>query len=599
MSSIKVPWFNPQLRKSPSPDNARQEDRARLGVSIPGSSEERLLHLLQAEKGLRHNKYSELTALLPDLLEAMPPEAVPRCRAMLDAGLVFRTDSTAADLRSIVFCDLELEAQKRVLARIRAACRAPDPAQPGLVVLTDVDDTLLPGADALQIAGSDRSWHLDGQLYPGVCRLHRELRNGLRESYGGDYSVLLTARPPRLIRHLPERFPRLTGLKNPRMAILPGEGGAQMALNTIRVLAGNYERLGITKLARMRQYASLFPDCMGRFVFIGDDGQADLAAAEEMLQLTSVPSRAGLDRGSTPILAFVAIKACAKAERKDNVTEAQRNDVVQRIRNRYRPVPEDKAVGRGPPGAARHRFFYFDDYWDLAEQLARAGWLAPEQRDAVHRAVTRDAIPDPAAMVRNCDLEGLVAAIEMKKAHSIEEADEVELETFAWCQTSLPVVAAAHLHFGSPPPGTTGLRLQATVAKIGGIYWPGHGWASAPAGKERQMPRFSIWDSEAKATNSAAIEVMGNSELRLKWPNEVLSRRSARPALDVAFGTTVARCYIRLKDEPQYGHTGGDLELDGDARLLSAALVAFDAAGPDPTTRIGEVHVRVTWVVDS
>eukprot|EP00408_Alexandrium_pacificum_P048850 CAMPEP_0171268666 /NCGR_PEP_ID=MMETSP0790-20130122/59794_1 /TAXON_ID=2925 /ORGANISM="Alexandrium catenella, Strain OF101" /LENGTH=85 /DNA_ID=CAMNT_0011737445 /DNA_START=13 /DNA_END=266 /DNA_ORIENTATION=- len=72
------------------------------------------------------------------------------------------------------------------------------------------------------------------------------------------------------------------------MAILPGQSGTvNVALSAFRVLTGDYSGLGETKVLRLLEYASLFPECAGRFAFIGDDGQADLEAAQEMLALTT------------------------------------------------------------------------------------------------------------------------------------------------------------------------------------------------------------------------------------------------------------------------------------------------------------------------
>merc|ERR1712194_179267 len=66
------------------------------------------------------------------------------------------------------------------------------------VVLSDVDDTILPGADHFKIAGVDRSWALDGSLYPGVVSMHEELRG----TGPDDYTILFTARPPTMCKKL-------------------------------------------------------------------------------------------------------------------------------------------------------------------------------------------------------------------------------------------------------------------------------------------------------------------------------------------------------------------------------------------------------------
>merc|ERR1719329_574319 len=96
--------------------------------------------------------------------------------------------------------------------------------RPPLIVISDVDDTLLPASDALGIGGQDCSWTHDGRVYPGVARLHSELRGGNPPDV---YSVLLTARPPKLCADLVRKLPTIAGATNPRMAILPGPGGVE------------------------------------------------------------------------------------------------------------------------------------------------------------------------------------------------------------------------------------------------------------------------------------------------------------------------------------------------------------------------------------
>merc|ERR1711953_105998 len=105
------------------------------------------------------------------------------------------------------------------------------------------------------------------------------------------------------------------------MSILPG--GSNMIGNTIDILRGNQKRvddknsiddeeeyrarlqdfkaLGDMKVQRFEEYWKLFPELAGRFVFVGDDGQADLLAAEKMLGMT--------DENGLPLVAFCAIHA--------------------------------------------------------------------------------------------------------------------------------------------------------------------------------------------------------------------------------------------------------------------------------------------------
>lgn len=630
---------------SPRGQNSpKKEKNVSMMPSFEGTPEETLMHFFQKEKSARKSKTSQLTLQLADLFEALPDEAVARCRAALDSNLLFRTDGSLCDLRSLVFDDLEQADAKRIFARIQAACKRPDREKQGLVVLTDVDDTLLPGSDSLKISGSDRSWALDGQLYPGVSKLHHELRNNLREEFGGDYSVLLTARPPALVRSLGAKFQRLTGVRKPRMAILPGEGGVQMGLNTIRVLTGNYTRLGETKVARMKEYALLFPDYAGRFVFIGDDGQADLAAAEQMLDIrvsqiaalreSAAASSSSGGRGARmgagtpedrlkfdlPIVAFVAIKACFRQAGQESVPKEQRDMTTMRVRSIHRPVHEIHSAVEPANGGSRDRFFYFADYMDLAEQLGAAGWISNDSRDRVQKAVVRDSVPQPADMVRAVDLEGLEMALENKKKHSIEEADEQELEAFASAQVSLAAVASAHLHIGAPPENASHLVLKATFVEVHKRDWPstsspktdsssggltptsprGGGTPAAPlsprmASRDLDTPRLTVWDAASKSSSIQTHEVIGDGELRLPWPCDAVFSRNGRPALDVAYGLHVGRCYLLAKDEPSYGHSAGE-RAKGEADIASAMLIGFDSSGPDLSVCAGHVKIKVTWI---
>ena len=173
------------------------------------------------------------------LFEQLDCDAVLRIRQQLDSNLVF-LKSGMVDLRSIVFSVLEEADKARVLKCIRTACKEAGSkggkvGQRGpFVLLSDVDDTLLPGHDTFKIAGEDRSWKLDGSLYPGVVQLHKELRGDGPD----DYTVLFTARPPSMCRKLVVTLHRLAGPEaRPRLAILPGSGLMQGAKNVVRMKA--------------------------------------------------------------------------------------------------------------------------------------------------------------------------------------------------------------------------------------------------------------------------------------------------------------------------------------------------------------------------
>merc|ERR1712110_1061955 len=161
----------------------------------------------------------------------------------------------------------------------------------------------------------DQSWRRDGSLYPGVVELFNQLRGEHSENSdcsdsvmaGFSHVVVLTARPPWMISSLQTKLQALIeSSRTSRLGILPGAGGVQMVQNGMRILGcgkmrshvrkesggvGINQRLnqmkgiGETKVQRFKQYLQLFPDCAGFYVFLGDDGQADISAAYEMLRI--------------------------------------------------------------------------------------------------------------------------------------------------------------------------------------------------------------------------------------------------------------------------------------------------------------------------
>merc|ERR1712176_1177927 len=165
---------------------------------------------------------------------------------------------------------------------------------------------------------------------------------------------------------------------------------------------------GEAKLHRMLEYGYLFPDCVGRFVFIGDDGQADVEVAEQMLHL-SMPN--GISQTRTTMFAFVAVHAVQHGGTYA-VTDTKRAALVHRLRAEHPPLsPEQSVMTVNGCHQSRHRFFYFLDYGDLAQQLAAAGWIESEQCDSILRAVKRDQLPDLNSRMRECDFRGLRAGI--------------------------------------------------------------------------------------------------------------------------------------------------------------------------------------------
>jgi len=361
-----------------------------------------------------------------------------------------------------------------------------------------------------------------------------------------------------------------------------------MAWNALMVMAGYYSRLGETKLSRLQQYAELFPDYAGRFAFIGDDGQADLDAAEGMLKMRA---------GKAPLLAFAAIKACYASEG-HAVSSTARQATVRRLRGAHPGV--ERPLGCAAPRAPHHRFFYFDNYRELAGQLTEAGWLAPAQNAAILRAFARDCVPSPLTLAQAFDLRGLKSALEAKQANSLQEADEAELEAFVQAHHLLPAIEEAHIKLGAPPCQVKALRLHLSSVALGDLAWPNGNKEAAKSDHshyfpQQTNPRMTLWDaSQGPGAASQVFEASGNSELVVPWPCKALMRLGAQPALDIAFGSQVGRCYILCEDArrgPQAAKDGG-----GDAQITrSASLVAFDSSGPRAPTAIGLVTVRAAW----
>eukprot|EP00928_Gymnodinium_smaydae_P069546 TRINITY_DN5306_c0_g1_i1.p1 TRINITY_DN5306_c0_g1~~TRINITY_DN5306_c0_g1_i1.p1 ORF type:complete len:702 (-),score=75.33 TRINITY_DN5306_c0_g1_i1:400-2505(-) len=538
------------------------------GVAIPerslsgvSTAEARIRHLHEAEASQKNSYSSRLAVELPRLFELLPDDAVPHVRADLDAGLVFRKDGSAADLRGIV-SELSVNDRSRVLNKIRRACPPVAADRQGFVVLSDVDDTLLPARDVLQIGGSDRSWYLDGRLYPGASTTHRELRGGLRDEHGGDYSVLLTARPPFLVRSLATKLRRIAGLDRPRIAILPGQGGAMnVAMNAVRALTGNYARLGQTKVARVTEYVSLFPDYLGRFVFIGDDGQADASAACDMLALT-----AKVNGANVPLMAFVAVHAVQTGDAYV-VPRAQQVALTHNMRARH-PALSSSSAKR------RHRFFYFIDYGDLATQLAAAGWIENCQRDAILRGMDRDLLPRLEWYVNSCDLQGLRAAMNAW-SQSADEADEVELHDFQKAGMALPDVALAHMRLFPPPDGTRTITIQ--LQRLTGYYiWRPNG--------EPAMPGLMFIDLTPERPARILCRSDANGCLTIPWPCSALA---ARASIDLVFdggSSSVGRCFVVLDNSASALRDGGRT----DVRIVAPSL-------PDISSPAGELTLSVAW----
>lgn len=580
--------INSSLNDFLTSESGYNATRPSVREKIVGKAEALLVSLHKAEANCRRG--SELAAQFADLFVRLPLDAVPRVRASLDSGLVFRQDGRAADLRGLVFEDLGKRQRNLVLSMIYKTCEPPPQGTPGFVVMSDVDDTLFPATDALHIGGSDRSWHLDGRLYPGVSRMHRELRSGIRDAYGPDYSVLLTARPPFMVKSMPDRLKRIAGLQNPRLSILPGSNSIkEVAKNFFKVLAGRFDNLGELKVVRVLEYSVVFPDYAGRFVFIGDDGQGDFDAAMKMLSLKigqgqplgmtlkhGESSRLAVD-SSMPLLAFVAIHSVLQKDQATISCEL-RNQRINELRAQNPPIPVEKSVCPGPPGAVRHRFFYFDDYSDLAEQLAAAGWIEPMQRDAITRSFFCDHTPEPMKEVARCDYLALRASLRAR-APSLEEADEAESASFEYAKQVLPTVARTHLRLAQLPEHYTGLHLQVVNLQLtsNDVCWPGNGAVLPPCFfhniNSSQIPHATAWQWDVDPAGF----------FNLPWPCDALCHGAARAVIDVG---SVARCFVVVDSESD--------EALFDGQEITVTMID-QSSEPCIGRPLGNMTIKVFW----
>lgn len=216
-------------------------------------------------------------------------------------------------------------------------------------VMADIDDTLLPSADALGIGGCDTSWVTDGTLYPGVATLHRVLRGDHYPSNPAGtrgYTVCLTARPAALTAKLGHTLRAL----GPRLSILPGNVMDNLAANN----ADRYDNYALSKLEQFNSYSPWFAG--EEFVFQGDTGQGDVKVAEQLL------------RNSVQV-AFCALHIVKPATPKfedDNpfATEKSAQEYFER-KDTIRLLQEF-------PG----RIFFYSNIKDLAKQLEEAFWIS-------------------------------------------------------------------------------------------------------------------------------------------------------------------------------------------------------------------------------
>jgi len=307
---------------------------------------------------------------------------------------------------------------------------------------------------------------------------------------------------------------------------LPGVGGAVAARNAFKILRSDCANLGRVKIQRLKEYAALFPECAGRFVIFGDDGQADLAVTDQMLSL--------VDTSYNFLVAWVAIHA-VKTGKDDFITRLEdRDHWIDKLRRKHPPLAG---------AASRHRFFYFTDYEELAVQLSTTGWITPSQRDAVMHAAERDRFL--AGLLKAAQGQNMLELTQQLQARCVanDELDEVELNELSVAADALPVITAAHVIL-TPPNGPSSrargaleIRVKKVVTKYGSTI-------DKPYVAARPVDRFlhGKWQGFKTVTVSASRDVFRGDKgivVKVFKGKSWLSR------------SYLGHCYIALEQPPE------------------------------------------------
>ncbi|KAJ8611151.1 hypothetical protein CTAYLR_003577 [Chrysophaeum taylorii] len=275
-----------------------------------------LVELLAVQRVADLNVYARVALL--DALQQMPLAAHPRAERWVRNVIVWTKADDLTDLKTLtdakgdihsfhrlVYVDVtdpqiredilnhiareaKIHAAHRLLATRVARERALKAPRGDRKVLSDIDDTLLCSGGHYP-AGVDARWPRK-TAYPGVLALYRELDlgvKGLKDDWDGDRLgnlVFLSARP-HVYADLMERssYTRFADLVSQRRlhampTMLVGDlksGGEMMML-------GDMEPLAQKKAKNFTEFASLYPEFT--FVFLGDNGQGDVRAAELMYE---------------------------------------------------------------------------------------------------------------------------------------------------------------------------------------------------------------------------------------------------------------------------------------------------------------------------
>jgi hypothetical protein len=144
--------------------------------------------------------------------------------------------------------------------------------QPVWHIMTDIDDTLYPHKG---IAGKDESW-AQKKAYPGIKVFYDSFYDVLPKLCR--YSTVLSATPGAI---------KVLRINSPTLTNIIGEFGFIQGMDRKRDVLSSYikgkafQTFGKVKFSRFMQYAQIFPEY--KFLFIGDNGQGDVGAGEQML----------------------------------------------------------------------------------------------------------------------------------------------------------------------------------------------------------------------------------------------------------------------------------------------------------------------------
>jgi hypothetical protein len=201
-------------------------------------------------------------------------------------------DITSAALRARILEHFKKQAsiQAAQLAMRSSLAKKRINKGPWRKILSDVDDTLFSSGGRYP-AGIDTSYKRKA-FYPGVTQFYKELDLGTQgaEAERGEWPpnrfgdlVFLSARP-HVYKDLTEtsmyakfrKFMKTQGL-HCMPSLLPGDLESGQAF----MMSGDFRPMAVKKMRNFSEYYSIYPEFS--HVFIGDNGQADVKAAELMV----------------------------------------------------------------------------------------------------------------------------------------------------------------------------------------------------------------------------------------------------------------------------------------------------------------------------